>query len=154
MNKHCIGCGIGEEEANAKGDISVDIPFKDDAINLERVGIVLKENQFLCITCRSHLVNTVTGGILDKFISGSIAFETFVSSSAQLFKLEKIEVVQACYNLFEAGLMTIGGGEDVISLLEITKKKIEINIELVKKEMEKTEGSELAKIIKEMDKYR
>lgn len=132
MSKKCIGCGISEEESRTRGDISAELNFPDDAINLEALGIDLKENQFMCIECRAHLLNNITGGKLDKNVKNTVAFESFVNSSAHLFKLEVAEVIQACFNIFEKSILTNNNGIEALQLLSMAKDMIERDIGIVK----------------------
>lgn len=131
MSKKCIICNREE-----KGDILTEINIADYAIYLERMGIVLKDDQFICIDCRSHIINRITGGKLNISIDNTIAFQSFISSSAHLFKLNIAEVTQSCFNLFESGIIN-NSDVEALQLLDIAKEIIDRDINIIKNKINK-----------------
>ena len=148
--KICSICGITEEETITK---SLNLTKLSDMINkkynkelsFELLSIMPKNMEIYvcdkCVELTNKIVENMLSHInekselnknLDEMRDDIESFEDYISSTAHLFKLDHVTVIQVCFNTVMAGIRMISERDPELSKTLIKTSIIELERELQK----------------------
>ena len=146
--KICSICGITEENATSKSLTLIKMSDLLDKKCSTEFNVNLKSilsNVAKCYICNKciemtnmaveKVLNNIDNDSIKKFDRLSVdieSFEDYISSTAHLFKLDHVTVIQACFNTVMAGIRMISERDPELSKTLIKTAIIELERELQK----------------------